>query len=137
MEEGIQVLEKALKGEKFSYEGSRCKFENSKVTPRPVQNPIPICIGAFEEPAVRRAGQFGYPLLIGPGRTVDIVRDALDYYNDEARKAGMDPEGVEHILLRETFVSAKRKKAVEGGNKYIISMYKYYFSLGVKMFVRG
>ncbi|MFI5324568.1 MAG: hypothetical protein ACHQ6U_13975, partial [Thermodesulfobacteriota bacterium] len=66
-------------------------------------------------PAIRRAGRFGYPLLIGPGRTGDIVRDMLGYYNDEARKAGRDPEGVEHILLRETFVSAERKKAVEGG----------------------
>ena len=137
MDEGIEVLEKALKGEKFSYEGKRYKFENAKLTPRPVQNPVPIYIGAFEEPAIRRAGRFGYPLLIGPGRTVDMVRDTLGYYNDEAKKAGRDPGSVEHILLRETFVSPDRKKAVEGGNKYIIGMYKFYFSLGVKMFVRG
>ncbi len=137
MDEGIEVLENALTGEKFSYEGKRYKFENAKLTPRPVQSPIPLYIGAFEEPAIRRAGRFGYPLLIGPGRTVEMARDTLRMYRDEARKSGRDPEGVEHILLRETFVSTSRKKAVEGGNKYIISMYKFYFSLGVKMFVRG
>jgi len=137
MDEGIEVLEKALSGEKFSYEGRRYKFENAKLTPKPVQNPIPVYIGAFEEPAIRRAGRFGYPLLIGPGRTVEMARDTLRFYNDEARKSGRDPDGVEHILLRETFVASSRKKAVEGGNKYIISMYKFYFSLGVKMFVRG
>ena len=137
MDEGIEVLEKALGGEKFSYEGRRYKFENAKLTPKPVQNPIPVYIGAFEEPAIRRAGRFGYPLLIGPGRTVEMARDTLRFYNDEARKSGRDPDKVEHILLRETFVSSSRKKAVEGGNKYIISMYKFYFSLGVKMFVRG
>ena len=125
MDEGIEVLEKALTGEKFSYEGKRYKFENAKLTPGPVQKPIPVYIGAFEEPAIRRAGRFGYPLLIGPGRTVDMARDTLRIYSDEARKSGRDPDCVEHILLRETFVSSSRKKAVEGGNKYIISMYKF------------
>lgn len=137
MDEGLEVLQKAFSGETFSYEGKRHNFENTTLTPKPVQNPIPIYIGAFEEPAIRRAGRFGYPLLIGPGRTVDMVRDTLGYYNDEAKKSGRDPDDVEHILLRETFVDSDRDKALEGGDKYIISMYKYYFTLGVKMFVRG
>lgn len=137
MDEGIEVIEKAFAGEKFSYEGKRYNLENAKLTPAPVQKPVPVYIGAFEEPAIRRAGRYGYPLLIGPGRTVDMVRDTLGYYNDEAEKAGRSTENIEHILLRETYVSADREKAVEGGNKYIISMYKYYFSLGVKMLVRG
>jgi len=137
MDEGLEVLEKALSGEKFSYKGKRHSFENTILTPTPVQNPLPIYIGAFEEPAIRRAGRFGHPLLIGPGRTVDMVRDTLGYYNDEAEKAGINPDDVEHILLRETFVSPDRDEALEGGNEYIISMYKYYFTLGVKMYVRG
>ncbi len=137
MEEGLEVLGKALSGEKFSYEGKRFKYENTTVTPKPVQKPVPLYVGAFEEPAIRRAGRFGLPLLIGPGRTVSMVRDTLGYYNDEAKKAGNDPDAVEHILLRETFVSPDRNKAMEGGTKYIIAMYKYYFTLGVKMFVRG
>ncbi len=137
MEEGLEVLGKALSGEKFSYEGRRFKYENTTVTPKPVQKPVPLYVGAFEEPAIRRAGRFGLPLLIGPGRTVSMVRDTLGYYNDEAKKAGKDPDAVEHILLRETFVSPDRNKAIEGGTKYIIDMYKYYFTLGVKMFVRG
>lgn len=137
MDEGIEVLEKALSGEQFSYEGKRHKFENATLTPKPVQNPIPLYVGAFEEPAIRRAGRYGYPLLIGPGRTVDMVRDTLGFYNDEAEKSGRDPSAVEHILLRETFVASNRDEAIEGGNKFIISMYKFYFTLGVKMFVRG
>ncbi|HML94898.1 MAG TPA: LLM class flavin-dependent oxidoreductase [Thermodesulfobacteriota bacterium] len=137
MEEGLEVLGKALSGETFSFEGKRFNFQNTTVTPKPVQKPIPLYVGAFEEPGIRRAGRFGYPLLIGPGRTVSMVRDTLGYYNDEAKKAGKDPEAVEHILLRETFVSPDRDKALEGGTKYIIDMYRYYFTLGVRMFVRG
>ncbi len=137
MEEGIQVLEKALAGESFSFEGKRYNYNELSVTPSPVRKPLPIYIGAFEEPAIRRAGRLGYPLLIGPGRTMDMVRDTLGYYNDEAEKSGKDPKSIEHILLRETYVSPEPKDAKAGGDKYIISMYKYYFTLGVKMFVRG
>lgn len=137
MNEGIEILEKALSGEQFSYAGKRHKFENATLTPKPVQNPIPIYIGAFEEPAIRRAGRYGYPLLIGPGRTVGMARDTLAFYNDEAKKAGRNTDDVEHILLREIFVSKDRNEAIEGGNNFIISMYKFYFKLGVKIFVRG
>lgn len=138
MEEGIDVIIKSWTQGKFSYEGKRYKFDNLNVTPKPVQKPhIPIYIGAFEEPAIKRAGRLGYPLLIGPGRTMQMVGDTIGFYNDAARKAGKNPDKVEHILLRETYVGEDKKKSKEEADKYIISMYKYYFSLGVKMFVRG
>ena len=121
MDEGIEVIIKSWTEEKFSYNGKRYQYQDINVTPKPVQKPyIPIYIGAFEEPAIRRAGRFGIPLLIGPGRTMDMIKDTLGFYNDEARKAGKNPESVEHILLRETFIANNEEKAREGGNKYII-----------------
>ena len=33
-----------------------------------------------------------------------MIMDTLRWYNDEAEKAGRDPSGVEHVLLRETYV---------------------------------
>ena len=138
MEEGIEVIVKSWTEEKFSYEGKRFKLSNINVTPKPVQKPHPpIYIGAFEEPAIRRAGRLGYPLLIGPGRTMQMVRDTLGFYNDAAQKAGKNPNNVEHILLREAYIAEDKKKAKRESDKYITSMYKYYFGLGVKMFVRG
>ncbi len=138
IEEGIDVLLKSWSDGQFSYKGKRFNYENIDVTPKPVQKPhIPLYIGAFEEPGIRRAGRLGYPLLIGPGRTLDMIRETLGWYDSSAKEAGHDPSKVEHVLLRDTFVSSAKKDAVEGGRKYIISMYKFYFSLGVKIFVRG
>jgi len=138
MEEGIDVIVKAWTEENFSYEGKRYKFDNINVTPKPVQKPhIPIYIGAFEEPGIKRAGRLGYPLLIGPGRTMQMVRDTLNFYNDGAKEAGKNPENIEHILIRETYVNSDGNNARKSGDKYIIDLYKYYFTLGVKMFVRG
>ncbi|HWP93148.1 MAG TPA: LLM class flavin-dependent oxidoreductase [Thermodesulfobacteriota bacterium] len=138
MDEGIEVIIKSWTEDKFSYTGKRYQFSNVSVTPKPVQKPhIPFYIGAFEEPAIRRAGRLGYPLIIGPGRTMQMVRETVNIYNDAARQAGKNPDGIEHILLREAYVAKSKKKAKKEADQYIISMYKYYFSLGVKMFVRG
>lgn len=137
IEEGVEIITKSWADEDFSYNGKRFNFQDINVTPKPIQKPIPIYIGAFEEPAIRRAGKLGYPLLIGPGRTTDMIKDTLNWFNDSASKAGHDPESIKHVLLRETFISGTKDKAIEGGTEYIINMYKFYFSLGVKIFVRG
>ena len=137
IEEGIEIIEKCWEDGPFSYEGKRFGFSDIDVTPKPVQRPIPIYIGAFEEPAVRRAGRLGYPLLVGPGRTVPMIMDTLGWYNDEAEKAGRDPSETEHVLLRETYVRESAEEAVAGGTEYIINMYRFYLSLGVKIVIRG
>jgi probable F420-dependent oxidoreductase len=137
LEEGIEIILKSWVDESFTYHGKRFEFNNINVTPKPVQKPIPIYIGAFEEPAIRRAGRLGYPLLISYVGTMQMIRDTVNAYNDAAREAGRDPNGVEHILLRQTYIAKNRKKAEDDADKYIISMYRYYFSLAVKLFVRG
>lgn len=137
IEEGIEIIRKSWSNEPFTFKGKRFNFENIDVTPKPLQSPVPIYIGAFEEPAIRRAGRLGCPLLIGPGRTTDMIRDTLNWFNDSASKAGYNPDDFEHILLRETFVAETGNKAMEGGREYIINMYKFYFTLGVKIFIKG
>lgn len=67
MEEGIDAIVKGWTEENFSLEGKRYKYNNLNVTPKPVQKPhIPIYIGAFEKPGIKRAGRMDYPFIIGP-----------------------------------------------------------------------
>jgi alkanesulfonate monooxygenase SsuD/methylene tetrahydromethanopterin reductase-like flavin-dependent oxidoreductase (luciferase family) len=138
MEEGIDVIIKSWTENNFSYEGKRYKFHNLNVTPKPVQKPhIPIYIGAIEEPAIRRVGKLGYPLLIGPIRTIQSIRDAIRIYNDAAREAGKNPNSTQHILIREVCIAENKKKAKEEGDRFLKSRYKFYFGLGARPFVRG
>ncbi|HSE84493.1 MAG TPA: LLM class flavin-dependent oxidoreductase [Thermodesulfobacteriota bacterium] len=131
LEEGIDVVVKSWTEDNFSYEGKRYKFQNLNVTPKPVQKPhIPIYIGAIEEPAIRRAGRLGYPLLIGPLRTTQMLRDTLDIYNDAAKESGKNPGDIQHILLRRVYIAEDRKKAKEEAEKYITNMYRFFFNLG-------
>jgi probable F420-dependent oxidoreductase len=138
LEEGIDIIIKSWTQDNFSYKGKRYKFSNLNVTPKPVQKPhIPIYIGAIEEPAIRRAGRLGYPLLIGPLRTTQMIKDTMDTYNNAARQAGKNPDGIEHVLMRRVHIAENKKKAREEGNEYVIGMYRFFLGLGVKMSVRG
>ncbi|MGH7792119.1 MAG: LLM class flavin-dependent oxidoreductase, partial [Thermodesulfobacteriota bacterium] len=106
--------------------------------PKPVQKPhIPIYIGAIEDPAIKRAGRLGFPLLIGPLRTTQMIKDTIDTYNNAARQAGKNPEGIEHILMRRVHIAGDKKTAKEEADEYIIGMYRFFLGLGVKMSVRG
>src|SRR5919109_962005 len=98
MEEGIGIIIKSWTEDKFSYEGKRYNYHNLSVTPKPVQKPhLPIYIGAVEEPAVRRVGRLGYPLLINPLRTMPMIKDMINTYNDASREAGRNSNDTEHI----------------------------------------
>jgi alkanesulfonate monooxygenase SsuD/methylene tetrahydromethanopterin reductase-like flavin-dependent oxidoreductase (luciferase family) len=138
MEEGVEVIVKSWTEDNFSYKGKRYNFHNLNVTPKPIQRPhIPIYIGVQEEPAIRRAGKLGYPLLIGPGRTMQMIRDMINIYNDAARGAEKNPIGTEHILVREVYIAEDKKRAKKEGDRFVMRRYKFLFSLGVKLSVRG
>ena len=137
-EESVNVLQGSWKDRNFSFPGRKFNYNKLNVTPRPVnKSGIPLYIGAFEEPAIRRAGRLGIPLMIGPGRTTSMIRETLDFYNDEARKHSVDYSNIKHILLRETYVHAESRKAREIGEMLIINMYRFYFKLGIKITIRG
>jgi probable F420-dependent oxidoreductase len=138
LEEGIDVIVKSWTESKFSYAGKRYEFHDINVTPKPVQKPhIPIYIGAIEEPAIRRAGRLGFPLLIGPLRTTQMIRDTMDTYNDAARQAGKNPNGIQHVLMRRVHIAGDKKTAKAEADEYIISLYRFFLGLGVKITVRG
>ena len=138
MEEGINVIVKSWTENNFSYVGKRYRFSNLNVTPKPVQKPhIPIYIGAVEEPAIRRAGRLGYPLLINPIRTMQMIRDTINIYNYAAGKEGKNPNSTPHILIREVCIAENKKKEKEEGDRFLKSRYKFYSGLGVKFIVRG
>jgi len=136
-EEGLKIIETAFKGEEINFNGQIYNHNGANIKPIGYKkNFLPIYIGAFEEPAIKRAARFGYPLLIGPGRTFDIVKQTIGIYAEEAKKHNTK-EYPDHMLIRECFIDQDQNYAKEKGNDYIIDMYKYYLTLGVPIKIRG
>jgi alkanesulfonate monooxygenase SsuD/methylene tetrahydromethanopterin reductase-like flavin-dependent oxidoreductase (luciferase family) len=108
MEESIDILNKSWTDEPFSHDGKYYKLDNISVTPKPVQRPIPIWIGAFTEPAIRRAARIGAPLFVPAIGVIPIVKSLFDLHGSLLREFGRNPEDFEKPLVREMYISDQK-----------------------------
>lgn len=65
LEETVAVLRSAWTGRPFTHKGSIFNLDEVTVTPAPVQQPLPIWIGAYAPAAVERAGRVADGHLVG------------------------------------------------------------------------
>jgi alkanesulfonate monooxygenase SsuD/methylene tetrahydromethanopterin reductase-like flavin-dependent oxidoreductase (luciferase family) len=80
-DEGLRTLREAFTGEPFSYQG-----RTARVTPKPVQDPVPIYVGGAVPASARRAARFGdgfFPTVATP--------ELIQIYVDECARAGREP----------------------------------------------
>ena len=86
-DEGIEVLQRAFTGEKFSFEGKRYNFQDVKITPGYVQpGGPPLWIAAMAEAGALRAARFGTNLLPQGERA-----RSLDPWLAKLAEEGRDP----------------------------------------------
>jgi alkanesulfonate monooxygenase SsuD/methylene tetrahydromethanopterin reductase-like flavin-dependent oxidoreductase (luciferase family) len=107
MEESLEILNSSWQDGPFTFDGKYYKLENVNVTPKPVQRPIPIWIGAFTEPAIRRAARIGAPLYVPAIGIIPIVKYLFDMHGSLLREYGRNPEDFEKPLVREIYISDK------------------------------
>lgn len=73
MDEALEVLAACLSGPEVSYRGRFYAIERVTTTPRPLQDPMPLLVGALSKRAASRAGRLGTGLL-GP----ELLASSLD-----------------------------------------------------------
>ena len=105
MEEGIEIIRRALGEEQFSFEGRHFQVRNGSVYPKPVQRPLPLWVGARSTPAAQRAARHDASLLL-----IDVdgnARRTYDAYAEGLRARGRDPSdfGVHGMMLGSFFIS--------------------------------
>ncbi len=131
MEEGIQVLLKSWADGPFSFEGKYFKYKNLNVTPKPVQKPIPIWIGAYAEPAIRRTARLGFPLYLASVGTIPFLKKELDIYHRALEEYKRSPADIEQPLVRDVYVTREGKdKGWEEIKEHVTYPYKGYAEWG-------
>jgi alkanesulfonate monooxygenase SsuD/methylene tetrahydromethanopterin reductase-like flavin-dependent oxidoreductase (luciferase family) len=131
MEESIEILYKSWENEAFSFNGRYYRYNNVNVTPKPVQRPIPIMIGAYTEPAIRRAARLGVPLFIPATFGVPFAKKLIEVHHGVLVDLGKNPEDLEHPVVRDTYVSnEKKEKAWDRIKEHLTYPYKKYASWG-------
>jgi len=128
MDEALEIVRRCWTEERFSFHGRYFTFEDVRATPRPVQKPRPpIWVGAFSEPALRRAARMGDGLLIG-GAGTRLIPAYLD-----ALKAAGKSEHDAHVALTPRWgavVDDPERAWAELGEKalYRARLYQRWFS---------
>lgn len=95
MVEQIALMRQLWTNDLSDFNGEWHKIEASGINPLPVQRPIPVWVGAFARPAIRRAAQVGDGWFVNPRLAPGDEADALiETFREAAVKAGRDPSAL-------------------------------------------
>jgi alkanesulfonate monooxygenase SsuD/methylene tetrahydromethanopterin reductase-like flavin-dependent oxidoreductase (luciferase family) len=97
--DAIAIMRGMWANEKFSYKGRVYQVENAAGAPKPVQQPIPIWIGARMPRSLRITGQVADGFIKNGGwGSVEELKELNDAVSAAAVKAGRDPLSIRRIL---------------------------------------
>jgi alkanesulfonate monooxygenase SsuD/methylene tetrahydromethanopterin reductase-like flavin-dependent oxidoreductase (luciferase family) len=123
--EGWDILDAALGGERFSYEGRHFSVLDGCVRPRPAQQPFPpLWLGAATPTTRRRVAERGGNLLISLLTDRDHTRAQFDGYRADLAAVGRDPAASPIALIRECHVAEDRDRAFAEVLPHLHYMYK-------------
>ncbi len=93
IEEQIAVLRLLWTNEVVDYKGQWHRIDRAGLKPLPVQRPIPIWMGGFADPALRRIARLadGWIALVPPR---ERSREVIERFRTYVREAGREPASV-------------------------------------------
>mgnify|MGYP006198122651 CR=1 FL=1 len=94
-EEGIDVLLKAWNSPgPWSHKGKYYDIPEMRITPSPVQKPLPAYVGSFSKPSIELAGRLNCGLIVAPfaaAMTFGGLKQVADLYHETCAKYGNKP----------------------------------------------
>jgi len=94
-EESMEVIQKLWAADgRISHHGTHYHFDDVRITPKPVQKPLPAYIGSFSKPSIELAARLGYGLIVAPfaaAMSYGGLKQVADLYNETCIKHGKKP----------------------------------------------
>jgi alkanesulfonate monooxygenase SsuD/methylene tetrahydromethanopterin reductase-like flavin-dependent oxidoreductase (luciferase family) len=94
-EEGMEVLQTLWNADgRISHHGKHYQFDDVRITPKPVQKPLPVYIGSFSKPSIELAARLGFNLIVAPfaaAMSYGGLRQVADLYNESCITHGRKP----------------------------------------------
>jgi len=95
-EEGLEVVRKLWAAdERISHHGTHYRFDNVRITPKPVQRPLPAYVGSFSKPSIELAARLGCGLIVAPfaaAISYGGLKQVADLYHETCAKHGTKPQ---------------------------------------------
>ena len=94
-EEGLEVVRALWAAEeRISHHGKYYSFKDVRITPRPVQKPIPTCVASFSKPSIELAARLGCGLIVAPfaaAISFGGLKQVADLYGEACARHGKAP----------------------------------------------
>jgi probable F420-dependent oxidoreductase len=127
MSEAYRILHRTWTEEHVTFRGRFYSFDDVTLSPRPIQQPIPIWAGANQWPAVRRAAEDADGWLIGFSDKLDSLGPKTGEYRRLAAEHGR-PSTV--CLMRLVGVAPSRDEVEDRWFPPVLGMLRQYRRLG-------
>ena len=130
LREALEVMKLLWTQEEVEFEGKYYRVPRVSPATRPVQQPHPpIWVAANNDVAIRRAARWGYPWLVNPHATMEMVAGQWQGYKAALEQAGQPtPEALP--MMRELYVAQDRETAYVESEPYLASKYAAYAAWG-------
>ncbi|MGE5597443.1 MAG: LLM class flavin-dependent oxidoreductase, partial [Hyphomicrobiales bacterium] len=154
-DEMLELLTRLWSEDNVTFEGKHFQYDRATISPKPVQQPLPLWIGGSSDAAVRRTARFGTGWLAGlqsPAQVAPVVTKIKAATAEAGRSIDPDHYGAgfafrfgswdEPIVERSAQGLARLGRGVDvrgtmavGGADAIIARAREYVDAGVSKFV--
>lgn len=95
-DEGMEVLRDLWNsgGERIDHKGKHYQFEDVRITPQPLQKPMPMYVASFSKPSIELAARLNCGLIVAPfaaAMSFGGLKQVADLYHESCAKYGTKP----------------------------------------------
>jgi alkanesulfonate monooxygenase SsuD/methylene tetrahydromethanopterin reductase-like flavin-dependent oxidoreductase (luciferase family) len=116
-EEGLEVVRTLWAADdRISHHGKHYSFDDVRITPKPVQRPIPTYVGSFSKPSIELAARLDCGLIVAPfaaALSYGGLKQVADLYHETCAKLGNKPRR----LMCSYFIHFADNKAQEDAQR--------------------
>src|ERR1700687_2438996 len=95
-EEGLELVRELWQAEgRISHHGKYYSFDDVRITPKPIQRPLPTYVGSFSKPSIELAARLGCGLIVAPfaaAMSYGGLKQVADLYHETCAKFGKKPQ---------------------------------------------
>ncbi|HTZ03673.1 MAG TPA: LLM class flavin-dependent oxidoreductase, partial [Xanthobacteraceae bacterium] len=112
-EESLEVIRRLWAADdRMSHHGKHFSFDDVRITPKPVQKPIPTYVGSFSKPSIELAARLDCGLIVAPfaaAISFGGLKQVADLYKETCARHGTTPRR----LMCSYFIHFADDKAAE------------------------
>src|SRR5579863_9180830 len=116
-EEGMELVRELWAAEgRIAHHGRHYSFEDVRITPKPVQQPIPMYVASFSKPSIELAARLGCGLIVAPfaaAMSYGGLKQVADLYHESCARYGQKPRR----LMCSYFIHFADNKAEEDAQR--------------------